>query len=213
MLRACLSAAALLLGVASSRADTLPLIGIPAGYMPGTAISFDITAPGLNGLTDYTLAFTVAAGPTSGPPDLTISAAPPTSGYPFPDSTNFFTEADSLGGNRISFLIEDASSGSAVNTTLGVSDRLAVVTLLPGAALTGPITVTFTDNEFDTSRDVGFDLPATFTINPLPPAATVPAPPAWILLGLGALSLAARQRTTRSRSCPTNPGAPPAATI
>ncbi|HXD85823.1 MAG TPA: hypothetical protein VN641_04975 [Urbifossiella sp.] len=199
MPRAAILTSLVLLAVARpSRADTLPLIGLPTGYTPGVAVTFDITAPGLNGLTDYTLAFTVMSGPTSAPPDLTISAAPPATGYPFPDASNFFTETDSLGQNQLSFIIQDASSASGVNTVLGLSDRLAVVTIAPGATLSGPITVTFTDNTFDASRDVSFPLPAAFVIAELPPTTAVPAPPAWLLLGVGGLCLAGRQRLRRA---------------
>ncbi|HEY2911659.1 MAG TPA: hypothetical protein VGI99_15510 [Gemmataceae bacterium] len=195
---AILTALAIMAFARPARADTLPLIGLPTGYTPGVAVTFDLTAPGLNGLTDYSLAFTVMSGPTTAPPDLTISAAPPATGYLFPDASNFFTETDSLGQNQLSFIIQDTSSVGGVSTVLGVNDRLAIVTLAPGATLSGPITVTFTDNTFDTSRDVSFPLPAAFVIAELPPTTAVPGPPAWLLLGLGGLCLAGRQRLRRA---------------
>ena len=63
MLRIAIAAVLVLaISVQVSRADTLPLVGVPSGYTPGVTFSFDISAPGLNGLTDYMLAFTVTAG-------------------------------------------------------------------------------------------------------------------------------------------------------
>jgi len=194
------SAVVFLAAAQSARADVLPLVGVPTGYTPGVAFSFDINAPGLSGLTDYTLAFTVTAGSPPNLPDLTVTAAPPASGNPFPDATNFNLTTDTSPGVNSYFLtLTDASSGSGVNTAAGVNDRLATVTISPGVNLSGPITIQFTQNDFSTSRDVGFDLPPTFTINQLPGGGpeAVPGPPAWLLLGLGGLCVAGRNRWLR----------------
>jgi hypothetical protein len=204
MIRTVFVSAIVLFAAESARAETLPLVGVPTGYTPGVAFTFDITAPGLTGLTDYTLAFTVTAGSPPNLPDLTVTIAPPASGSPFPDTSNFSPTIDtSPGVNSYFITLTDASSGSGVNTSAGVNDNLATVTITPGVNLSGPITIQFTQNDFSTSRDVGFDLPPTFTINQLPGGGpeAVPGPSAWLLLGLGGLCVAGRNRwlrTTRS---------------
>jgi hypothetical protein len=203
MLRTALTLAFLSISAGSSRADTLPLVGFPAGYTPGVSFSFDINAPGLTGLTDYTLQFTVAAGTGTTPPDVVVTANPPAGlvGYPFPDTSNFFVESDPVSGtNSYNVTILDASSGSGINTMAGVNDHLATVTISPGVNLSGPITIQFTENDFDTSRDVGFSLPPTITIAELTASSPVPAPPAAVLLGIGGFCLAVRNRWYRGRS-------------
>lgn len=206
MIRTLLAAVALLCTAGSSRADTLPLVGVPSGYFPGQAFSFDVYAPGLVGLTDYTLQFNVTAGVAPDLPDLTVSAAPAASNYPFPDTSNFSTaQGSSPVVNGPIVIIQDASSGSGVDTALGVNDRLATITISPGVNLSGPITITFTLNEFTTARDVGFDLPPPIIITPneepsgpTDPAAPVPAPPAVLLAGIGGLCFLARSRFRRA---------------
>ena len=204
MLRSALVAAILFASAGSSRADTLPLIGVPSGYTPGVQFSFDVYAPGLSGLTDYTLQFTITAGSPPNLPDLTVDATPPSNLalYPFPDTTNFNKSVDPvLGVNSYLVTITDATSGSGANTLLGVNDHLATIAISPGVNLSGPIAVKFTLNEFTTSRDVGFDLPPEFVIrqntgDPPPPA--VPAPPAFVLLAIGGLCLVGRKRWLRA---------------
>lgn len=203
MLRNALVAAALFLAAGSARADTLPLIGVPGSYDPGVSFSFDIYAPGLVGLTDYTLQFSVTAGAAPNLPDLAVTAAPASTAYPFPDTTNFSaSNSASPGVNSFFVTLSDASSGSGVDTILNVSDHLATITISPGVNLSGPIVIEFTQNEFTTARDVSFDLPPPIIItpreDPTPPTEPVPAPPALVLLGIGGLCLAARNRFRRS---------------
>lgn len=204
MIRTALVAALVLLSAAgTSRADTLPLIGLPSGYTPGVPISFDVFAPGLSGLTDYTLQFTVTAGLPPNLPDLTVSATAPVglAGYPFPDASNFNATVTSVAGvNSFNVTITDATSGAGVNTILGSNDRLATVTITPGVNLSGPITVQFTQNDFTTARDVGFELPGTATIDQLPSTPAVPAPPSLVLLALGGLCFAGRQFFARPKA-------------
>ena len=207
MIRTALIVSLVLVSAAgTSRADTLPLIGLPSGYTPGVPISFDVFAPGLSGLTDYTLQFTVTAGLPPNLPDLTVSAKAPAglAGYPFPDASNFNATVTSVAGvNGFNVAITDATSGAGVNTILGTNDRLATVTISPSVNLSGPITVQFTQNDFTTARDVGFDLPATVTIDQLPPAPVpdpVPAPPSLVLLALGGLCFVGRQFFTRPKA-------------
>jgi hypothetical protein len=206
VIRSLIAAVALFCAAGSSRADTLPLVGVPSGYFPGQAFSFDVYAPGLVGLTDYTLQFNVTAGVAPDLPDLTVSAAPAASNYPFPDTSNFSSSLSAAPGvNGPIVTIQDASSGSGVDTVLGVNDRLATITISPGVNLSGPITITFTLNEFTTARDVGFDLPPPIVITPnedpsgpTDPAAPVPAPPAVLLAGIGGLCFLARSRFRRA---------------
>jgi hypothetical protein len=203
MIRTLLAAAALLVAAGSSRADVLPLVGVPSGYNPGVAFTFDVSAPGLVGLTDYTLQFSVTAGVAPNLPDLVVTAAPAATNYPFPDATNFTTTyMSSPGVNGPILMIQDASSGSGIDTVLGVNDRLATITVSPGVNLAGPITITFTLNEFTTARDVSFDLPPPIIItpneDPTGPTAPVPAPPAAVLAGIGGLCFLARTRFRRT---------------
>ncbi len=204
MLRIALVSAILFASVGSSRADTLPLLGVPSGYTPGVPVSFDVYAPGLSGLTDYTLQFTVTAGSPPNPPDLTVNATPPNNLalYPFPNASNFnATVGVSPGSNSLNVTITDSTSGLGVNTLLGVNDHLATIAISPGVNLSGPITVQFTLNEFTTSRDVGFDLPPAFVILQnvdVPPGSPVPAPPALVLLGIAGICLAGRNRWMRA---------------
>ena len=198
MFRIALASTLLLVSAGSSRADTLPVLGLPSGYTPGQDFSFSIFAPGLTGLMDYTLQFTVTAGSPPNLPDLSVTAsANGLADYPFPNTDNFgFAVDPGIGVNGFLVTITDSTSGLGVNTFLGVNDHLATVTISPGVNLSGPITVEFTLNQFSTARDVGFTKPDPFTIEQLPdtPPAAVPAPPAWILLGLGGLCLAGRNR-------------------
>ena len=70
----------------------------------------------------------------------------------------------------------------------------------PGVNLSGPITVQFTQNDFTTARDVGFELPGTATIDQLPSTPAVPAPPSLVLLALGGLCFAGRQFFARPKA-------------
>jgi hypothetical protein len=200
MTRIAFVAAALVFAAGSSRADVLPLVGVPSSYTPGQDFSFDVFAPGLVGLTDYSLQFTVTAGLAPNAPDLTVNAAPATAGYPFPDTSNF-SSAQTTVSNETYVSIADATSGAGVNTQLGVNDRLATISISPGVNLSGPITISFTLNEFTTARDVSFDLPAPIVIpqsdGPVDPQ-PVPAPPGAVLLGIGGLCLLGRARFRRS---------------
>ncbi len=204
MLRIALVSAIVFASVGTSRADTLPLLGVPSGYTPGVPVSFDVYAPGLSGLTDYTLQFTVTAGSPPNPPDLSVNATPPNNLglYPFPNTSNFnATVGVSPGSNSLNVTITDSTSGLGVNTLLGVNDHLATIAISPGVNLSGPITVQFTLNEFTTSRDVGFDLPPAFVILQnvdVPPGSPVPAPPALVLLGIAGICLAGRNRWMRA---------------
>jgi hypothetical protein len=198
MTRTLLAAAALLLAAGSSRADTLPLVGVPSTYTPGQNFSFDVFAPGLVGLTDYTLQFTVNAGLAPNAPELSVAPAAAGANYPFPTDANFYTDQNTV-ANEIFVTVADATAGSGINTVLGVNDRLATIAVSPGVNLSGPITITFTLNQFTTARDVSFDLPAPIVINQNtePPPASVPAPPAVVLAAIGALCLAGRARWRR----------------
>jgi hypothetical protein len=192
------AAVALLVAAGLSRADTLPLIVAPTNFTPGTPFNFEVFAPGLSGLGDYSLAFAVTAGPPASPVDLTVSVSPPAglTGYPFPDASNFFVATDAS-GNTVTVTVDDASSGLPVTTAAGVNDHLATVTIGPGVNLSGPITVTFSpDSSFGLGRDVTFDPPPAFTINPetAQPPTSVPAPAGWLLLGVGGIGVAAVRR-------------------
>ncbi len=203
MTRIALASITLACVVSSVRADTLPVVGVPASYTPGTDFSFNISAPGLNGLTDYTLSFGVTAGSPPNLPDLSVSAIASTTNYVFaPDSSNFtVTPTTQPGVNSYFLTISDATSGAGVNTALGVNDNLATITISPGVNLSGPIVIEFTQNDFTTSRDVGFKLPPPIVIPELPSGpAAVPVPPALLLVAIGGLCFAVRNGWSRRNS-------------
>lgn len=197
MMRTALAMLALVAAAGSSRADTLPLItDAPSGYTPGTPFTFNISAPGLTGLVDYQITMTVTAGTPPGLPDLVVTAASATTEYAFAqDGGNFnVTYGSDAASGTYSVIMSDFTNGLGVNTAPGDHDNLATVSISPGVNLSGPIVIGFTQNDFTTSRDVGFDLPAPLVIPELPPAPAVPAPPALVLVVIAGACLVARQR-------------------
>jgi hypothetical protein len=183
------------------RADTLPLFSDlpnPPLYTPGTPFTFQITLPdGLNGLSSYKVGLVFDTAVEN--PPLTVSAAPPSSGYVFPGSTNF--TSNSFAGpapNEVSIQFSDFISPNFILTAPG-QDVLANITVNPDISLTGPITVSFTDYTFVSYFTESFDSPAgsvTFDQG-TPPPPPVPTPAGWITLSMGALILAGRNRILR----------------
>jgi hypothetical protein len=184
----------------SARADTLPLIlDQPPEYIPGgPTVSFTLHAPALDAFTSFHIELLFQTD--NDPPDLTVGAIRPgDSAYPFGASGNFSGTPGSPEANTVRFIID--GSGDAVQTFAGLNDLLATITITPGPTLTGAILVSVDPNtvRFAHFSESGSDNPPDpFLINQGSPAA-VPAPPAWLLMGIGGLGLATFRRGRTSK--------------
>jgi hypothetical protein len=192
------SVVAACLATGTSRADILPLFNdVPPSYTPGTPFTFQIVLPdGLNGVSSYVVGLVIDVSVNN--PPITMTASPPSTGYVFPTTSGFSSNSfTGPGPNEVSVTFSDSISG-VVSTAPG-QDVLADITVNPGSALTGPITVSFNSNTLVTYYTEGFDFtPGPIEIpqgQPTPP--TVPTPAGWISLTIGVLMLAGRQRLRR----------------
>src|SRR5579872_3329812 len=190
------------LSAGSGRADTLPLFSdVPAQYIPGTTFTFQITVPDflndgsqLNGLSKFQVGLVFDASVNN--PPLTVSAAPPGSGYVFPGSTNFSSGSfPGPGPNEVSLQFSDSIAPNFIAAMPG-QDILATVTVNPDISLTGPIDVSFTSDTLITYFNEGFDqTPGTIEIDQgSPPPPSVPTPASWLSLAIGVVILAGRNR-------------------
>jgi hypothetical protein len=187
-----------LLGAGSCKADILPLFSdVPTTYVPGTAFTFQITLPAINGLTAYNVDLIFDAAVNT--PDLSVSAAAPSSEYVFTTTGNFSSNSFSGPGlNEVSVQFNDSTS-NPVSVVTGVNDVLGIVTVNPGSDLTGPITVSFDSSTsvdyFSEGRD---NTPDPVTIDQgQPPAPPVPTPAGLVTMAIGFFMLAARQQVKR----------------
>jgi hypothetical protein len=186
----------------TGRADTLPLFNnVPAQYTPGTPFTFQITLPTMlsdgsafNGLSNYQVGLVFDAAVNS--PALSVSAAPPASGYVF-SSTSGFTQGSFAGPgqNEVSLQFSDSIAPNIVTVGPG-NDILADITVSTGSTLTGPITVSFTSNTSVTYFNEGIDVtPPAVTIDQgSAPPPSVPTPAGWVTLAIGTCILAIRKR-------------------
>lgn len=201
MRRMAFAVAALVACCAPARADTLPLIeGVPATYTPGQSFTFTLRVPELVALSNYTLELTLSTEVT----DPALTAFPTVASadrYVFPTSANFGYQFDAPPGTQeVRLTLSDAIDPDSVNTTSGQNDTLATVTVVPGADLTGPITLTVTRADFSYNTEAAnYDPPGSVTIDQGEPTVgnPVPAPPGVVLLGIGGLVLGARARFVR----------------
>jgi len=179
----------------TSRADVIPLFNdVPATYIPGTPFTFQIIVPEVNGLNSFNVDLIFDTAVTS--PDITVSAAPLASQYVFPTTSGFTTSSfTGPGPNEVSVLFSD-SAITPVTTVTGVNDLLGVVTVSPGADLTGPITISFDSSSGVNYFTEGFDvLPDPVTVDQgMPPPPTVPTPAGWLSMAIGVLILGGRER-------------------
>lgn len=198
-------ALAALLGCCTTpaRAETLPLFdGLPATYTPGTAFTFAVRVPLLTDFTAFNVELIFDTN-VPNPPLFVSSAAPavaPGGRYVFPSRSTFESGVGLvLDGTSVTLNFRD-NTGSPVVAQSGVNDTLAIVTVRPGAGLTGPITISLggETNFVSNLEDVNDGPPQAVTIpqavgGPSP----VPAPAGALLLGLGGLLLGARNRLAR----------------
>jgi hypothetical protein len=179
----------------TSRADTLPLFSeVPATYIPGSAFTFQIVVPEINGLSAFNVDLIFDA--TVNSPDLNVSAAASMTEYVFTTTSTFSSNSFTGPGlNEVSVQFSD-STLNPVSTVTGVNDVLGIVTVSPGADLTGPITISFDASTFVDYFSEGFDnLPGSVTVDQgTPPPPAVPTPAAWLSMAIGVLILAGRER-------------------
>jgi hypothetical protein len=186
---------------APARADTLPLIeGLPAQYIPGQPFSFILRVPELPDFTSYSLELVFQTAVTN-PALIAFPTVAPPDRYVFPTSANFgFQFNTPPGAQEVRLTISDDIGLPGVIAT-PPNDTLATITVSPGASLTGPITLSIglgTQFEYNTEL-MTYEPPAPIPIaQGVPPDnSPVPAPPAVVLLGLGALLLGVRARFAR----------------
>jgi hypothetical protein len=205
MTRTVLALAALAAGANSARAETLPLFGgVPATYIPGTPFQFTVKVPVLTDFTAFNVDL-IFATDLPDPPLFVSSAATPVAPggqYAFPSNATFQSGSSLFGGSpNVTHTFTD-TTGAPVVTTTGVNDVLAIVTVSPGATLTGPITISLGANStFDANAETQYPDPETITIEQANvPSAPVPAPAGAVLISIGGLLLGARKRFARPDS-------------
>ncbi|HEY1192449.1 MAG TPA: hypothetical protein VGE74_32800 [Gemmata sp.] len=200
-------ALAALLGCCTTpvRAETLPLFdGLPATYTPGTAFTFTVRVPQLTDFVGFNVELIFATDVPN--PPLFVSAAAPAAGpdgsYVFPTTATFQSGSSLVLDSPNVVLTFRDGTDTPVFTEAGGNDTLAIVTVTPGATLTGPITISvgaqtgFASNLED--RNDGFPLPVTIEqADGGPGTSPVPAPAGAVLLGFGGLLLGARSRLNR----------------
>lgn len=188
----------------SAHAETLPLFeGVPATYTPGTPFQFLVRVPVLTDFTGFSVDL-IFSTEVANPP-LFVSSAPvpvaPGGRYVFPSNATFQSGSSLVGGSSEVVLTFTDTTPSPVVTQTGVSDTLAIVTVRPGATLTGSITISYgTDSNFAINSELNYPPPNALTVAQagLPPVTNpVPAPAGALLLGLGGLILGARKRLAR----------------
>lgn len=200
MIRPALAVLALALSATSpARADTLPLLeGVPGTYSPGTAFTFAVRVPALFDLSSYSVDL-VFSTEVADPPLFASASAALTAAdggrYVFPSNAGFQSTLTTFnGGTEILLTLTD--SGALTNTVPGANDALALVTVTPGATLTGPIRIslgsdTLFDANFEGGVPAGFE---PFMVQQAGDPNPVPAPPGVALFALGALALLRRAR-------------------
>ncbi|MBM3979112.1 MAG: hypothetical protein FJ304_02285 [Planctomycetes bacterium] len=180
---------------APARADTLPLINdLPASYTPGVAFTFNLRVPALNDFTSYSLELVFTTEPIN--PPLFASGSAAATNYVYPSSAGFQSTLTTFADANVVVLTIADSTAPGVAVTPGANDRLATITVTPGADLTGSIQLSIgVDSLFvHSSEDPNYPLLADLPpITQNDPVAPVPAPASAALFAVGALALWARR--------------------
>jgi hypothetical protein len=187
-----------------ARAETLPILdGVPAFYTPGQPFTFALRVPELPDLTDYRLELVFSTAVTD-PSLLAFPTVAPPGIYVFPTGANFAFQFDAApGANEVQLTLTDSVLPDSVIAAPGQNDRLATITVLPGAGLTGTITLSIgLGTQFHYNAELGayespVDIPPVDQGDPPVGGNPVPAPPGVVLLGLGGLLLGLRARFAR----------------
>jgi hypothetical protein len=194
----------------SARAETLPLIeNVPTEYRPGESFSFDLRVPQLADFAGYNVEILFTTEVLNPPLVAFPTVAQPVSEggrYVFPTSENFSFSFVRDPESLSALLTFSDSTSPPVQATPGEDDTLVRVTVVPDAELRGPITIEIgagTTFDFNT-EGTDYPAPEPITVAQGEPVSTdpnpVPAPPAALLLGGGALALGVRARLTRRTS-------------
>jgi hypothetical protein len=187
------------------RADTLPIIeGVPGTYTPGQSFTFNVLVPQLPSFGSYNLRLVFDTTVTD--PALltypTVAAPAPTGRYVFPSNAGFsFTFDSPLGVTNVSLTLSDSTAPPVLTTVPGVNDMIAQITVVPEAALTGPITISVDPSStfiYDNVEGPRYDPPPPIVVQQSGPSNPVPAPPGVVLLGIGGLLLGVRSGFRRS---------------
>jgi hypothetical protein len=186
---------------ASARADTLPMFeGVPETYTPGQTFTFQVTVPQLIDLSKYVLELDF--GTTTPNPPLFVFSTPAstaTGQYVFPSNAGYQSTFTLVQDSSVAALTFSDSTATPVITVPGANDTIATITVLPGADLTGPITISIGGATlFDYDTEFGQPPPPdTITIEQSSSGGSgspVPAPSGAVLLGIGGLLLGVRSR-------------------
>jgi hypothetical protein len=186
------------LSAGPGRADTVPqLVGVPAEYTPGTSFTFEVRVPGVADFAGFSVQLVFETAVLD--PDLAVTAAPDPTQYPFPSISGFSATPTPPDPGGTVYTLTIADSGPGTFTEPGVNDLLAVVTVNPGLGLTGPITISVGSETALLYNMEGRNdqFPEPVVVEQGVPPGPVPAPPAIVLLGVGALVLAGWTRLNR----------------
>jgi hypothetical protein len=184
------------------QAETLPLIdGVPTTYTPGQPFTFTLHVPSLPDFSSYTLEL-VFSTTVIDPALLAFPIVAPVGSYVFPTNANFAFQFDAPpGAQEVRLTLSDSVPPLGVITVPGANDALATITVVPNAALTGPITLSVGSNtQFLYNMEANsYDPPGPIVIAQAEPPSgnPVPAPPGVALLGVGAMLLGLRARFAR----------------
>ncbi len=128
----------------------LELSGVPAGFVPGQEVTFDVLLRDAADLGSYNIALTLElAGGTVGTDAYFVLPAAPDSRYVFGTDTAYFAASVQTGGATqiltLSDLHDPDGDGAldGVNTVAGVNDRVATVTIATQAGTCGDLSVSF----------------------------------------------------------------------
>jgi len=185
----------------------LVITGLPANneYVPGSTFSFDLHAPNIADFSNYNIDFDVTTNGAITDSIVSLTVAKSGAGYPdypFPPPSNFHSSVGLVSSNQLAVHIDD--NAAPVDTRpAGAADFLVRVTVVTAAGATDDIHFAFNPGTFSVGRNEELtpdvSPPADFTIRVARSAPQpVPAPAAWVMLGLGGAVLAAgRKRFAR----------------
>lgn len=186
----------------AARADTLPsYVGISntSTYTPGTSFSFELLVPQLGDFANYTVELIFHTQSPNPALKVSVTAAP-IGNYVFPTNTNFhLVPGSDTNLNDVDLAFSDSTSPGVI-TTPGANDTLATITVTPDASFSGPITIKMgAETSFSYDLELGsIPQPKPITITQAEVGVgSVPAPPGVVLLGIGAVLLAARAHLCR----------------
>jgi hypothetical protein len=151
MIRSLLGTAVVLAALGSALASpVLDLSGVPSGFVPGQAVTFDVLLRDAADLASYNIALTLElAGGSVGTDAYFLMPAAPASRYVFGPDTSYFAASILTAGTTQILTISDFhdpdGNGSldGVNTVAGVNDRVATVTIATQAGPCGDLSVSF----------------------------------------------------------------------